>query len=348
MSEVSVTNLLPLYTNEIVASYSDHRKPMSFGRSLYKEVVTASKLASVISQRGFNLVASDVPRGSFGDFNVFDKYTQNQIFTPYYNEPFSLSELDSYDYLRVVGVKSKIAFGAFLDEYAQKLEYCLNKIERRYELQSWQALETGIVTLVTGQNISFGRKAESFETMSGVDLWTNSAADPWDVIQRGLVFITETGKMKGGVANVILGRNAITAYLKNAKVVDRAKQVQWGLEHIVPVQRDSTGKIYHGEVSVGQWKVRLWSYAEFYENADGSVKTPFVNADKIIILPEVPENVITYTAVPGLISMGAPKAQKFHTYAKVDTFNETEVAGVKSAGVAQLVAVDQVFTAKVV
>lgn len=347
MSEVSVTDLLPLFTNEIVAKYSDHTKPKNYGRSMFKEVTTATKLASFLSQRGLNTVASDVPRGTRGDFMTWDKATQNLTLPPYYDVPFSLSELDSYDYLRVSGVKSKIAFGAFIDEYAKKVESTMDTIERRYELQCWQALTTGIVTVASGQNISFGRKAESFETLAGANLWTNSAADPWDVINRGLIFLAETGKMVDGVANVTMGRNAIMAYLKNEKVVNRAKQIVNHMENLVPVTRDAVGKIYHGTASIGQWKVNFFSYADFYENADGSVKTPYMDPNKIIITPENPSNVLTYTAVPGLISMGAPKAQKYTVLNKVDMLNETEICIVKSAGIAQLVAVDQLFTATV-
>jgi len=146
MSELSVTDLLPLFTNEIVAKYSDHTRPKAYGRSMFKEVVTASKLTSVISQRGINTVATDIPRGTRGEFLSWDKASQNLTLPPYYEAPFSLSELDSYDYLRVAGVQSKIAFGAFIDEYSQKLQSAMDTIERRYELQCWQALYTGAWT----------------------------------------------------------------------------------------------------------------------------------------------------------------------------------------------------------
>jgi len=347
MSEVSVTNLLPLFTNEIVAKFSDHTKPKSYGRSMFKEVVTATKLSSIMSQRGINTVASDVPRGTRGDFMTWDKSSQIQTLPPYYDVPFSLSEMDSYDYLRVAGVKSKIAFGAFIDEYSQKLESTMDTIERRYEIQCWQALDTGIVTLASGQNISFGRKAESKVTLTGADLWSANGVDPWAIFKTAGIFLTETGKCTDGVFNVTMGRDAFEYYSTNPKVVDRAKQVQWGLETLKPVTRDSIGKLYHGYASIGQWRFNFFSYADFYENSDGSVKTPYMNPKKIIITPENPSNVLTYTAVPGLISMGAPKAQKYTVLNKVDPMNETEITIVKSAGIAQLVAVDQVFTAQV-
>jgi len=90
--EISVTDALPLYTNEIVAKYSDHRRPKSFGRSLFTEVETATKLASVLSQRGLNLVANDIARGARGSLNVFDKSTQGIVLPPFFNEFFNITE----------------------------------------------------------------------------------------------------------------------------------------------------------------------------------------------------------------------------------------------------------------
>ncbi len=350
MSELSVTNLLPLFTNQIVAKYSDVTKPKAFGRSFFTEVTTASKLTSIISERGYNLVASDVARGSRGNMNTADRYTQNLTYPPYYNEFFNITELDSYDYLRVSGIDSKVAFGMFMDEYAKMMEFCMDKIDRRYELQAWQAFQTGIVTMNNGDNISFGRKAASFEVLSGANLWTNSAADPWDILGRAATFLKETGKMSGNVINVIMGDNALKAYLKNTKVVDRAKQVQWGLEAINKVISSSTGSIPHGSISVGSYLFYIWSYTDFYESvaSNGTVtKTKYLDANTIVCLPEMTQNIITYTGIPQLLTKGAPTAQKFHTWAAIDQFQDAEYAGVKSAGLAQLVAIDQLFSAQV-
>ncbi len=69
---------------------------------------------------------------------------------------------------------------------------------------------------------------------------------------------------------------------------------------------------------------------------------------KIIMLPDVTQNVLTYTAVPQLKRPGQPMSKgKFVIWNAIDQFQTAEFMGVKSAGVPILTAVDQVYTAKV-
>lgn len=351
--EISVTDALALFTNEIIAKFSDHRKPLSFGRAHFTEVETSSKLASLMAQRGLNAIATDVARGSRGNLNVFDKSTQNLFLPPFFNEMINLVELSSYDALYVEGVNAKITWGRFLDEVTERVSWCMDKIDRRYELQAWQALETGIVVLNNGQNIDYGRQAGSKVNPGAGFYWTESTIDPYTSFERGAEWLNDTGKMQGNTINIIFGSAAWAAYVKNAKVIARNQTFHNNLEVLANrALVDSVGKIFKGATTEGAFNYQYWLYKDFYEidNGDGNAttKVPFMNPKKIIMQPDITNHVLTYCAVPQKIQPGmAPKKGKFLMYTAEDQFRDAEFAGVKSAGLPVLGAIDQVYTEQV-
>jgi hypothetical protein len=346
---ISVTDALPLFTNHIVSKYSDHHGVMSYGRSFFIESAVATKLLSYLSQRGLKLIASDVERGSRGNLNVFDKSTQNIMMPPFYNEFFNITELDSYDALMydLVGGKiNPIRWGLFIDEVAAKLKVCMDKIDRRYELQCWQALLTGIVTIANGLNIKLGRAAGSLVDPGAGNYW--DAKDPFLSFRRGATWLNETGKMSGNKVLITMGQDAFGLYVDNADVKARNLQLKNNMDNLVPAIRDSTGKTYQGETSDGSFVYHFFTYTDWYEDEAGT-KTKFMDSKKIVMVPEMHKNTLTYAGIPQRITKGTtPVAAKFHTWQAVSEFGDGEYVGVKSAGLAQLGAVDQVYTEKVV
>ena len=348
--EMSVTDMLPLFTNKIVMKYSDNQKAKSFGRSLFPEEATTSKLASIMSQRGIKLTASDVERGSRGNLNVFDKFTQENILPPYFNEYINLTEMDSYDYLHSEGVSASKVWGMFIQELSQKMEYIINKIDTAYELQCWQCLENGIVTLNNGTNVTYGRKAGSLVNLGAGNYFTD-AIDPYTTaFDRGAVWLNETGKMVGNTINVVFGKGAWAAYQANAAVVARNLNVNNNLEVLSnKALVDSTGKIFKGATTVGAFNYLFWLYEDFYETNGGATKNKFVNSKKIIMIPDELPTKLVYTAVPQRIKFGStPVASKFTTWHAVDEFQDAEFTGVKSAGIPVVGGKDQIYTEQVI
>lgn len=347
---ISVTDALPLYTNEIVAKYSDNQRPKSFGRSLFTEIETGTKLASVLAQRGLNLVASDVARGARGNLNVFDKSTQGIVLPPYFNEFFNITDLDSYDALSVDGVNAKISWGRFIDDVATKMLFCMDKIDRRYELQCWQLLLTGIVTLNNGSNISYGRGAGSLFNPGAGNYWADSGVDPYTSLERGATYLNETGKMAGNTILVTMGQTAWSDYVTNAKVIARNLWLNNNMDVISDKAIvSSTGAVFKGKTTVGSFNYEFFVYPDFYEDEEGN-KTKYVDPKKIVMVPsEMRANTLVYTAVPQLIEPGqAPVKSKFVVWNAVSEFKDAAFSGVKSAGVPILNAVDQVYTEQVV
>jgi hypothetical protein len=297
-----------------------------------------------------NLIASDSARGSVGNLNVFDKSTQNIFLPPFFNELINLTELDSYDYLFVEGATATVAWGKFLDDVASRMNFIMDKIDRRYELMCWQAFDTGIVTLNNGQNISYGRKAGSLFDPGATFYWADSGVNPiTGTLTRGATWLNETGKMAGNTIDCIFSEDVWAAWLANTAVGNNDLKFNNNLTSLANTAvRDSTGKTFLGSTTSGAFNYNFFTYSDFYQAENGTV-SKYLPSKKLIMIPSQPQNVLTYTAVPQLLKPGTmPAKGKFHVWSAIDQFKQAEFMGVKSAGIPILTAVDQVYTEKVI
>lgn len=340
-----------LFKQETVAFFSDRRPVQGFFRSFFKQIETNSRFISIEVERENESVAVDVLRSTGGNRNSWDRKTQKTYDPAAYDEYFDATELDCYEDLfgtDANGNISSINFGKFLEQANSKMEGLFNKIDRAYEIQAMQALVDGIVVLKNGDNIDYKRKAASIVAYNAAWNWALTTVDPNDKIKEGCDFINDTGKVTSNVFNVIMAGDVYQAYINNAKVQARNLGVQWGMDALVPAQKDAEGKVYHGMISVDNYNLRIWTANGSYKHPDTGVQTRYMPAKKILILPELTNNVLTYGLVPQLAKDGVPiKKGKFVTYEYPDERNATHEMGVKSCGLAVPVAIDQAYTVQV-
>lgn len=347
MGSISTTDARGLFTKKVVDVYKEMPAATSFLRSFFADKTSNSKLVSIEVQRGTEKVAVDVARGTEGNRNKFGLSTEKIFEPPYYREYFELTELALYD--RLIGSETIDAsvFSELASEAAEKLSVLRAKIERAYEKQCAEALETGIVTLNTGTNIDFKRKAGSLVDNSGTP-WTTGSTDVFAQVQAGCKFIRTEGKSQGAVFNMIVGETALAAFFNNTTVKDTGDLRRIDHMTIREPQRNAVGATSHGQFSAGDYLVNLWSYPEFYDNASG-VSTPYMHAKKAVILPETPRFTMAFAAVPQLLTQGvAPQRGAYHVGEYTDQRKSSHVMDIKSAGVAIPVAVDQIYTMQVV
>lgn len=336
-----------LFTKMIVAVYKEQVATTSFLRSFFPTKEVMSKEISIEVQRGFEKVAVDVERGTNGNRNTFSKSTEKSFVPPFYWEYLTANEHRLYDV--AIGMMNTNSFSQMTAELASDLFELRQKIERAYELQCAQVLETGIVQLNAGVNIDFKRKSASLVDLGAGNYWTTGTVSPYDTLELGAKFIRQVGKSQGSVYNVIMGSEALSAFLDNTIVKERADIRHFSLDGVRAPQRNSVGGTLHGEVSAGAYTFRIWTYPEYYDNAAGD-STAYVNEKKIIILPEAPKFTLTFGAVPQLIGEGGSVPQK-GAYLIQDFVDERATSHemhIKSAGVAIPVAVDQIWTGQVV
>lgn len=344
---ISTQDARNVFTKALAAVYNERSTPTSFLRSLFPTVEKGTKEISIEVRRGYEKIAVDVTRGTDGNRNVFGRSTEKIFVPPLYDEYFDATQLDVYDKLFGDGEISVNRLTSFVETVSEKVGMLQDKIERAYELQCAQVLETGIVTLNKGTNIDFKRKAGSLVDKSGTP-WTTGTNDPFADLLAGAQFIRTEGKASGGTMNVIMGSSALDAFLNNTIVKERADIRNYKLDDVTSPLRNGDGGAYHGRVSAGAWNFDIWSYPEYYTNSAGNA-TEYMNAKNVVILPENPMFRLTFAAVPQLVNgVGATTAGAYKFYDYMDERKATHDFGVKSAGVAIPVAVDQIYTAQVV
>lgn len=346
MAVISASEARSMFTKKLIATYKERPQVFSFLRSFFPSVESGTKNISIEVSRGSEKIAADVLRGTEGNRNTFSRSTEKIIEPPYYKEYFDATQLDLYDRLFASETVDASAFAGFVDSIYEKYGQLQDKIERRYELQCAQALQTGIVELVNGDNIDFKRKAASMQDKSS-ETWATGTNNPLTHLEGGANFIRQVGKSQGGTYNVIMGSSAYNAFIANATIKSTADIRNYSLVGIHEPQRNSTGAVLLGNVSAGAYSFNIWGYPEVYEAANGTV-TPYVNPKSIIILPEVTKFKLGFGAVPQVYK-GQATIQK-GAFVFGDYLSEREDAhifDIKSAGIAVPVAIDTIYTAQV-
>lgn len=346
MGSISVTDAQALFTNMIVDVYKQQLEPTAFLRSYFPTVEAPTKEISIEVMRNMEKIAVDVVRGSEGNRNNFSKSSQKIFEPPYFREFIELTQLQLYDRLYGATTITDTVFVAYVNDVADKLRAITAKIERAYELQCAQVLETGIVTMKNGVNIDFKRKADSKIDFGGGSYWANNI-NPFDQLAQGAKFLREVGKSQGPVFNVIMGGGAHSDLLKNTEFLKRQNLFNLNLDQVAPPQRTAVGSSYHGQISVGSYRLNMWTYPQTYDNAS-NVATPYLDDANVIMIPENPRFKLSFAATPQLLMPGAtPKMGAYVFGEYIDQRGKSHIMDVESAGLAIPTAVDQIWTAKV-
>jgi|SRR6478609_1578023 len=363
MPEISVTDARPLFTKDLVDVYRQISEPTAFLRSFFKETYSGTKLVSVEVQRGFEMIAVDVLRGTEGNRNRFSSSTERMYLPPLYDEYFDLTELDLYDRLFGSTQITGSDYANFLYSVAMKVKELENKIARRYELQCAQVLQTGVVQLVNGTNIDFKRKAASLVDPGAGNYWANASLsgglptgiNPYTQLETGCNFLRQVGKAKGGMFNMILGSKALTDLQTNPFFLQKQNLFNMALDSVNAPQRNSVGAAFHGILTVGSYKVLIWTYPQFYDipaspGVAAVLQTPYIDPNTAILIDEAPEFILSYAAVPQLLNLNGGGVTPFVGPYMVSEWMDQRLAKhdiiVKSAAIAIPTAVDKIYTLK--
>lgn len=355
MGVISISQAQGIFTDKLQAVYREKIMPTAFLRSFFLPKESNTKLVSIAVRRGKEMAAVDVQRGTEGNRNTFSKSSRKKFLPGYFEEYVDATELDFYDTMwNGTGEVDVAVFKDWLEEAIEALDELIFKIDRAYEIMCSQVFESGTVQLVNGDSINFGRKAGSIVAHSGATDWATGTVSPYDTIEAGCNFIRTKGKSTGTVLNCIMGSTAHKDFMKNDIVLERNDLQSIKLDSIAKPQRVSDATL-HGEITAGSFRVRIWTYNEYYDTSAAS-NIEYINPKKIIILPETPNFKFMYSGVPQLLgdkgaNEGAGLAGKkgrYHVSEHLDTRKKAHQIIVESAGVPVPVAVDQLYTVQVV
>lgn len=355
MGVINLSEARGLFTNKLQAIYREKVTPTAFLRSFFAPVESQTLTVSIAVRRGAERIAVDVQRGTEGNRNTFSKSSEKLFKPAFYEEFFEATEMDFYDKMwNANGTVEVTTFKMWLDEAVDNLEQLIFKIDRAYEVQCKQVLETGVVILNTGTNIDFNRKATSLVANAAGNTWATGTVSPYVNIEAGCNFIRTKGKSQGTVYNCIMGSEAFQDFMDNTIVKDRNDMQHINLDSISKPQRVSDATL-HGQISAGSFKVNIWTYNEYYDIA-GSANLPYIHAKKVIIIPEKPNFKFMYSGIPQLLGDNGPKEGagltgkkgRYHISEHLDTRKKSHQIIVESAGVPVPVAIDQIYTVQVV
>jgi hypothetical protein len=301
MPNIPIQQARQLLTQSFLGAWKESFLVTNFMRSWFENKISRSQFVSIEVQRGTKKIAVDVLRGTEGNKNKFGLSTEKVFMPPYYSENFNNACLALYDQLAAYPgevVDSQLVSEA-VREITDNYVELKNKIERAYEVQAAQVLQTGKVTTKTLEVIDYKAKPSHIKTLT--TLW--SAAEP--KIFESLRTICDQLKKDGAAAvefDVVLGSSALIALLDS----DEYKE-KYGLYPMVPGQynlpraEQTSGAVFHNRIAAGPYILNLWSYGETYTNESG-VDTPYLDAKKVLVIAKSFRGFMSFGAVPRVLT----------------------------------------------
>lgn len=346
-----------IFTTAYLKALKEDVKSPSFLMSFFNQVTFATKTIGIEVQRGTERIAVDVLRGVDGKHNTFSRSTEKQFVPPFYNESFSDSSLDRYNL--VFGQNSNFVpknIGYLAKDVKEKYSVLVAKIERAKEKQCGQVFDTGVVTLINGDNIDFKRKSTSMVDPGVGHYWSTATTDVETQLISGAEFVRNEGKNGATKFNLIISSQAWINLKKTDFFKNNANYNQVKLIDITMPQKDSFGAGYHGQISAGAYIFNVWTYDETYENEDGT-RERYIDENNAIILPvDGTRFEIAHAGIPAIIrdkskaefsSYIVQKAAKYWFNNWIDEKAKAHIFEVFSAPLSIPVTVDMIFTLKV-
>ncbi len=344
-------------TQRAIATFSDMNDPKMGLSGFFPSFTTSDKLVSIEVERNRQLLAVDIQRGTQGNMNTFSNYTEKLFQPPMFEEKFNFTELERYDVTFGRNNNPSVSDSfSMIREASQRLRTLRAKIERAITKQQAEALQTGIVTLKNGDNIDFKRKAASMPVLTGTDVWTNSASNPFADLENGCKFLRQEGLSAGSTVNALFGREAFSAFMSNEKVkaegdIRRIERVTLGF----PQLNSITGLAFHGQISCFDFIVNIWTYNEFYE-LDNGTKVNYLDNKNVVMIAEDFEARTSYAGVPAIMrdrnnaeypEFISQVEAEFYVNNYIDPTKKAHFFDLCSAPLAIPVSIDRVYTVKV-
>ena len=342
------------FTQACIDVFTDAIQPTSFLRSFFPSDQSFTRYVSIQVMRNYELVATDVLRNTQGNRNNFAKSTEKVFDPAYYREYIDMTEIDLYDRLFGSSAIDSGVFTQLTQEVSRRLVGMRNKIERTHEKNCAEALISGTVTFTNATSVDFGRNSRSLIANGAGITWATGTVDPFANIGGWCDLLRGYGKVEGYNMNLLMGSTAHSDLFNNTIFKSRVTQnLNNSIDNIVPVQRNSVGGAFHGTLTCGSYRVNLWTYPQSYDVS--GTPTAYLDAKKVVLLPENPRFKLAFAAVPQLLGsnggieplsgVSPMAAQPFVVGNYTDPINSAHIMDIKSAGMPILTAVDQVITA---
>ena len=352
MAEITSADVQGNFTKALIASYVDKPKPKAFLQSFFRNESRTTKTLSIEVQRGTEYYAVDVARQDEGNINEWKYSTEKIFYPPYFKEKFYLTDLELYERLFGAAPGAAVddaAFRSMINDSVKKLDQIKDKITRTKELWCKEIFEFGTVSPSKGAVINYARKAGSFVTLTGSDLWLNNG-NVFNQIQAWCEWLRQNGLVTSMDFDLLVGSTAIQHFSANTVVTNRQNLYHYQPDELTKPKTSTQGSTFLGQISAGPYRVNIWTYPEYYQIPGSGVKSQYLNPKKVVLLPAAgTEFIMGYAATPQLIEPGQPiKTGEFIVSEFVDQDKKTHEIRVESCPLPVPVTIDMMLTAQVV
>jgi hypothetical protein len=294
-------------TSKIVGKFEELIPVRSGFSGWFPEETTPTLAVDVEVQRDNDLIAVDVVRFTEGQKNKYSRVTENKYIPPYFKEDYDFQRDQVYMNTVALGVgmenptvNKMITMNAF-----KNVEKNRNKIIRAIRKQQADVLQTGIISLVNGDNVDFRRKPTSMVNVStgpGAKYWSDTTSNPITDIRYGLDFLRNVGNSGGSAVNVVMRSAAFEALMNTAYMKDQGKNILQQINRVnitMPQFDGASGFAHQGIIASGDFSVNLWTYNEKYTDANGA--TQYYLAENLVVM--IPDDFQGKTVFGGLPTM---------------------------------------------
>jgi hypothetical protein len=254
------------------------------------------------AERFTNESAGTIDRRAGSNLNTANDFTTKELELPEYAEHVAIDADELIN--RIAGenpwdAASRSFSARFMEKMTKTMARMVAKVDVGVEVQAAQIMQTGQLALdgVKPYAADFLPKASHFVTV-GI-AWSNQATcTPLDDMESLAHQIKTDSRRR--VRNVLMGRTALKEFLRADQVVTQADVRRMALIEIDPTLSDMGGSFY-GTFICGSYEFRLWHYDETYAPFGGGAEVPYIDDDKVIMLPDSPGFVVGSVQVPRIL-----------------------------------------------
>lgn len=361
MANIPSQQALPIFTEMLAAKYDEFKRITvnDFGRSFFAPDILKTRYIKTDTRRGSEKVALDVLLGHQGIRTQIAKSTTKDYDPFNFKYYFDATQLEIYWRMFPSSSWNTNDMREAADAIGQEVLINKQLIERAYELMCWQLFLTGTLTSYKNPSnpttVSFHRKSASMVDLGSGEYWdTNaSSADPFADMGAGGDFLRQTGLVQDFELTVIMGSAAYAAFINTDAYKNRALALRNLDNDFVKSSRKANGQVYHGNFSVGSYRVNVFTYNQFYEDPTGvsATKLSYMDSKKVVILPSVFDATDFkhfFIATPQLTYPGQNTlslvAADYAYWEYLDLLAKAHLFYVESAGMPVPVAIDRMYT----
>lgn len=255
------------------------------------------------TQRADEDIAVPVPDITVrGRLNEATKYTNKEFKPPVYKEEVVVS---AYDFLKRRPGRNPFDDVDWMAEAAREMRFGMraleNKIRRAVELQAAQVLQTGGLDLQDAASnsiyeIDYKPKTTHFPTAA--TSWATSTTKIADLAALCNVIHTD-GKSRPQIA--IFGSQALSRFLSDSAVLGLLDNRRLDIGSVGQPLVEGNGGTYHGQISVGQFSLAIWSYDGWYKDPGTESATYYIGADNVLVIAPGRRD-LTYGDIPRIVA----------------------------------------------